>query len=241
MKKVCPKSIDSLLIIQFKFFNLNRKLNRSLTYFFWDSLLKFKIQKMKKILYLLIPIFFCISSGAQETRKRNTIVSLSVSKLSYHSDFSNKSFLRKGMYYGIDVYPINWLSIGTSYNSFSIHNELSGQMERRIDGNLAIHAYPIFKWVGLDYCKDHFDFYLKGIVQREFIHFITYKTEDYHTGNFVVLDEPYKLKQAFTEYGYGIGVSYYFINNAGLNFEYGKIGRYIIGENYFKAGIILRL
>jgi hypothetical protein len=88
-----------------------------------------------------------------------------------------------------------------------------------------------------DYVKDHFDFYLAGLVEEDYRRSMVYNGVDPVTGE---PKEPYahKLRMYYT--GYSVGMSYFIVPHAGVNFEYTRTGKHLTLSNVYKAGIIVR-
>lgn len=141
----------------------------------------------------------------------------------------------------LDVYPLNWLSVGAYYSFHQSISEISGSKYKTTGGRLAFHAYPVFKWTKLNYFKDHVDVYLAANVQQDITEYLTYTDYDPETWEKIVLDKPVVFRQNHLYTGFSLGLSYYVIKNVGVNIEYSKIGYSFSYTEYLKAGIIFRL
>jgi hypothetical protein len=191
-----------------------------------------------KILLFAMLLGYVSHTKGQITQQKHPIVSLSVNEAFYQYVHNGRFQNYPKTFFSMDLYPLSWLSIGMHYSYQKLDRDLIiPSVYRIIGGKIALHTYPIFEWAQLEYVKDHFDFYLAGLVEEDYRREISHKGVDPDTGE---LQEPYARKQRFYYTGYSCGMSYFIVPHAGVNFEYTRTGKHLTLSNVYKAGIIVR-
>lgn len=197
---------------------------------------------MQKIIVLFfIVVLFANNTSANQLRKRNTYVSLTIAE-AFYSDFVVDEFNLKNNrhYFEADIFPLNFLSTGVFYSPKFQRGTMSESKNHYYGIKLGLHAYPLFEGLSLNYLKDRLDIYASFFVQNEVTKHTSFYTFDLELKEHVKLDEASVWEQSRIKQGLAIGASYYFINNAGITLEY-KFRNNNLFNNYLKLGLTFRL